>query len=164
MPRVKRGTKRRARRKKAAETREGVFPHQGKALPVGQGSGESLPAIHLSRPSRPQARLPHVVDSAHRRGSSQQRHHLQPVDSWAESRWYRAGPQDSGGHGRERCGRIHRAGRIGQATCGQNARGGEGCKTRARSPSRRRLVTCLSRTAKPSGLKDLSYIESQFFP
>src|SRR5271155_4416176 len=33
----------------AAETRQGLFPHQGKALPLGQGSGQSLAALHLSR-------------------------------------------------------------------------------------------------------------------
>src|SRR4029077_958576 len=68
----------------AAEARQGLLPDQGKALPVGKGSGEPLAAVHLSRPPDTQARLPHAVDSAHRSRRAQQRHHLQPVDSWAE--------------------------------------------------------------------------------
>src|SRR5271169_5543735 len=33
---------------KAAEARQGIFPHQGKALPLGERSGEPLAALHLS--------------------------------------------------------------------------------------------------------------------
>ena len=48
MPRVKRGTKRRARRKKLLKHAKGFFLTKGKLYPVGKRSGEPFAAVHLS--------------------------------------------------------------------------------------------------------------------
>ena len=68
MARVKRGSKRRARRKKYLRRAKGFLPHKIKALPVRAGSGQSRGALFVPRPPRAQAPVPQVVDSAHRRG------------------------------------------------------------------------------------------------
>ena len=55
MARVKRGTKRRARRKKYAKRTKGFLPHQEQALPVHAGGRQSRRPLRLSRPAQPQA-------------------------------------------------------------------------------------------------------------
>ena len=50
MARVKRGTKRRARRKKYAAPHQGFFPHQEQALPIHAGGRQSRRPLRLSRP------------------------------------------------------------------------------------------------------------------
>ena len=84
MARVKRGTKRRARRKKYLSRTKGIFPHKEQALPIRAGSRQSRRPLRLSRPPRAQAPVPHAVDPAHRRGRAAQRPFLQPVDARAE--------------------------------------------------------------------------------
>ena len=50
MPRVKRGTKRRAKRKKTAGTRQRIFPHKIKTLPRSQRSRGPRTEVRLLRP------------------------------------------------------------------------------------------------------------------
>ncbi len=106
MARVKRGTKRRARRKKLLKHAKGFFLTKSKLFrSAKEAVNRSLRYSYRDRRNA-QARLPHAVDSAHRRGRPEQRHHLQPVDSRAEAGRHRYRPQDSRGHGRARRGRI----------------------------------------------------------
>ena len=165
MPRVKRGTKRRARRKKLLKHAKGFFLTKGKLYrSAKEAVNRSLRYTYRDRRVRKRDYrtlwIQRIGAAARNNGItySQLIHGLK-VGGIELDRKILADMAVNDADG------IHGAGRLGQATCGQNARGREGCKTRARSPSRRRLVTarCLSRTAKPSGLKDLSYIESQFF-
>jgi len=114
MPRVKRGTKRRARRKKYLKRTKGFFPHQEQVVPVGSGSGQSRGSLREARPPCEEAAISPLVDPARGRRCSLERHHLRPVDSRTESRGHFRRPQGSGRHRRQRCGRICAACRKGQ--------------------------------------------------
>src|SRR5258708_18758981 len=101
-----------------------LFPHEEQALPIGAGSGESRGPLCLPRPPREEAAVSSAVDSAHRRGRAAKWPDLRSVDSRAEGRGRRAGPQSAGGHRGE--------GRRGvYAACGK----GQGCRPAANQKS-----------------------------
>jgi len=63
MARVKRGTKRRARRKKISQAHKGLFPHQEQALPVRAGSRQNRADRYAFRDRRvKKARISQAVD------------------------------------------------------------------------------------------------------
>ena len=71
MPRVKRGTKRRARRKKLLKHAKGFFLTKGKLFrSAKEAVNRSLRYTYRDRRDA-QARLSHAVDSAHRRRRAQ---------------------------------------------------------------------------------------------
>jgi len=122
MARVKRGTKRRARRKKYLKRTKGFFPHQEQALPVGAGSREPRRSLRVSRSPRQEASISPLVDSAHRSSRSFERHYLRPTHSRPEGRRSRTGPQGSCRHRGKRRSRFCAAGRESQSFRAQTGR------------------------------------------
>ena len=123
MPRVKRGTKRRAKRKKILDRASGYFLTKSKLYRSAKEAVERGLKFAYSGPQAAQAAVPLAVDRAHRRRRQAERDELQPVHPRAESRGYRTGPQDSGRPGGERSGRLCQPGDAGQ---GRDQRSGVG--------------------------------------
>ena len=121
MPRVKRGTKRRQKRKKILDRASGYFLTKSKLYRSAKEVGRTRAEVCLFRTQAAQAAVPLAVDRAHRRRRQAERHELQPVHPRAEGGGGRTGPQDSGGPGGERSGRICEPGRAGQRRAGVGA-------------------------------------------
>ena len=73
MARVKRGTKRRARRKKYLRRTKGFFLTKSKLYQSTQEAANRADRYRLSRPPQSQAAVPPAVDSAHRRRRAPER-------------------------------------------------------------------------------------------
>ena len=102
MPRVKRGTKRRASRKKTLALAKGFFLTKSKLHRSAQEAVEkSLRYGYIGRRLQ-EARFPLPVDRAHRRGLPSGRDFLQPVHERSEEGRHRTESQDAGRHGDER--------------------------------------------------------------
>ena len=71
MARVKRGTKRRARRKKLLKHAKGFFLTKSKLFRSAKEAVNRSLRYTLSRSPHAQARFPHTLDSAHRRRGAQ---------------------------------------------------------------------------------------------
>ena len=84
MPRVKRGTKRRAKRKKILDRASGYFLTKSKLYRSAKESVERGAEVCLLRAQAAQAAVSLAVDRAHRRGRQAERDELQPVHSRPE--------------------------------------------------------------------------------
>ncbi len=109
MPRVKRGTKRRAKRKKILERASGYFLTKSKLYRAAKEAVERGLKFAYSGRKQRKRQYPLAVDCAHRRGRQAERPELQPVHPRIEECRSRTGSQDSGRFGGERSGRISRA-------------------------------------------------------
>ena len=104
MARVKRGTKRRARRKKYLKRTKGFFLTKSSCTSRRRRRSNRADrfAYRDRRVRKRQFRT--VVDPAHRRGRPRERAVLQPVDAWAQGGRRGDRPQDAGRSRREGCG------------------------------------------------------------
>jgi len=115
MPRVKRGTKRRARRKKILERASGYFLTKSKLYrrrPAGPSSAVSCFAYSGRKQKKRQFPLP--LDRPHRRRHPPAWPQLQPVHQRPEARRHGSRSQDPGGSRRKRLGRLRALGRASQ--------------------------------------------------
>ena len=105
MPRVKRGTKRRAKRKKILRTRKWVFPNKIKLYRAAKEAvHRGLKFAYAGRKQKKrQYRSIWIVRIG---AAAAQWPQLQPVHQRPEEGRRGAGPQDSGRPGRERCGGL----------------------------------------------------------
>jgi len=94
MPRVKRGTKRRARRKKILERASGYYLTKSKLYPLGERVGRARAEVRLQRPQAEEAPVPLHLDCAYRSRRQLNGPQLQRVHQWPEEGRHRAGPQD----------------------------------------------------------------------
>src|SRR5262249_24400959 len=90
------------------------FSHQEQALSIRTGSRESRGPLCQARPPREEAAIPPLVDLAHRRRRSPERHHLWAAHPWLEGRGNYPGPESSCGYGCARRGRLRTDRRKGQ--------------------------------------------------
>ena len=128
MPRVKRGTKRRARRKKLLKHAKGFFLTKGKLYrSAKEAVNRSLRYTYRDRRVRKRDYralwIQRIGAAARNNGTT-----YSQLIHGAEGRRHRSGPQDSGGHGRARCRRIRVAGRLGEAALPEAA--AQACKPR----------------------------------
>ena len=119
MARVKRGTKRRARRKKYLKRTKRVFPNKEQAVSIGAGSGESRGTIFIPRSPQQKAPVPPLVDSARGSCDAKRRTFVQSVYCRTESRGHHHRPQSYGGYGREGRERIHAIGGASESCVGR---------------------------------------------
>ena len=96
MPRVKRGTVRRAKRKKLLARAKGFFQTKSKLYRVGQGVGRHGAQVRLRRPPPQEARLPPAVDRPHQRRRARARPVVQRLHQGPRGRRRDARPQDAG--------------------------------------------------------------------
>jgi len=87
MARVKRGTKRRARRKKYLKRTKGFFLTKSKLYQSAQEAANRADRYAFRDRRVKKTAVSPTVDSAHRGRCAIERHHLRAADSWAESRW-----------------------------------------------------------------------------
>ena len=106
MPRVKRGTKRRAKRKKILERASGYFLTKSKLYRSAKEAVERGLKFAYSGRKQQQTPVPLAVDCAHWRRRQAEWDELQPVHSWTENGWRGTGPQDSGGFGGQGSGSL----------------------------------------------------------
>ena len=106
MPRVKRGTKRRAKRKKILDRASGYFLTKSKLYRAAKEAVERGLKFAYSGRKQTQAPVPLAVDRAHRRRGQAERDELQPVHPRTEEGRRGAGSQDSGRLGGERSRRV----------------------------------------------------------
>ena len=132
MPRVKRGSKRREKRKKILSPGQGLLPHQEQALPLGQGGDRPRGQLRLRGPQAQEARLPPALDHPHQRRRARPRHLLQPVHRGPEAGGRRPRPQVAGRHRGAR-----RGGLRGPRGLGQGG-GAGGARAASAKPSRPR--------------------------
>ena len=128
MPRVKRGTKRRAKRKKLLKHAKGFFLTKSKLYrSAREAVNRSLRYSFRDRRTRKRdfrtLWIQRIGAAARNNGSV-----VQPVDSRIEAGRNRAGPQDPGGHGGEGCGWVHFAGGIGEGISRRGAETGARAK------------------------------------
>ena len=96
MPRVKRGTHRRASRKKTLEQASGYFLTKSKLHRAAQEAVErGLKFAYVGRKNK-KREYRVAVDRPHQRILPRGRHFLQPVPAWPEGRRARPEPQGSG--------------------------------------------------------------------
>ena len=98
MPRVKRGSKRRERRKKILSLAKGYFLTKGKLYRSAKEADRPRGQLRLRRPQAQEARLPPAVDHPHQRRGARARHLLQPVHRRPEAGGRRPRPQVAGRH------------------------------------------------------------------
>ena len=115
MPRVKRGTVRRAKRKKLLASSERVLSDQEQALSPGERVGRHGAQVRLRRPQEQEARVPTAVGRPHQCGGARARAHLLAADSRPQGRRQRARSQDAGGHGGRAAGRVCQGRLAGQS-------------------------------------------------
>ena len=96
MARVKRGTKRRARRKKYAKRTKGFFLTKSKLYQSMQEAANRADRYAYRDRRNKQAAVSPAVDSAHRRRRASERAFLQPVDARAQGWRRRDRPQGAG--------------------------------------------------------------------
>ena len=92
MPRVKRGTKRRANRKKTLALAQGFFLTKSKLYRAAQEAVERSLAAWLYRPQTQEARFPLAVDRPHQCRVPGGRNFVQQVHGWLEEGRYRSEP------------------------------------------------------------------------
>ncbi len=118
MPRVKRGTKRRARRKKILERASGYYLTKSKLYRSGQGVGRARAEVRLQRPQTEEASVPLHLDCARRRRRQAERPQLQQVHQRPEEGRHRVGPQDPCRSGGQRSGWVYGAVQAGASRHG----------------------------------------------
>ncbi len=114
MPRVKRGTKRRAKRKKILKRASGYFLTKSKLYRSAKEAVErGLKFAYSGRKQKKRQYRSHL-DRAHRRRRPPERVELQPVHQRIEEGRRGTGSQDSGRPGGQRSGGIWASGRAGE--------------------------------------------------
>ncbi len=106
MPRVKRGTKRRAKRKKILDRASGYFLTKSKLYRSAKEAVERGLKFSLFWTEAAEAAVPVALDRANWCGGQAERVELQPVYPRVEEGGGGTGPQDSGGPGGARCGGV----------------------------------------------------------
>ncbi len=101
MPRVKRGTKRRAKRKKILDRASGYFLTKSKLYRSAKEAVERGLKFAYSGRKQRKRQYRSLVDCADWRGFEAERVELQPVHPRIEDGGSGTGPQDSGGPGGE---------------------------------------------------------------
>jgi ribosomal protein L20 len=114
MPRVKRGTKRRAKRKKILERASGYFLTKSKLYRSAKEAVDR--ALKFAYSGRKQKKRQYRSIWIVRIGAAARLNgtELQPVHQRTEESGRRTGPQDSGGFGGKRCGGICASGGAGE--------------------------------------------------
>ena len=96
MPRVKRGTVRRAKRKKLLARAKGLLPDQEQAVSPGQRVGRYRRQVRVRRTQEQEARLPAPLDRADQRGRPRERAHLLAADARTQGCWQHPRSEDAG--------------------------------------------------------------------
>ena len=115
MPRVKRGTKRHAKRKKILERASGYYLTKSKLYRQAKESVERGLKFAYSGRKQKKRQFRSHLDRAHRRRRQDERHQLQPVHQRPEEGRHRTGPQDPGRHRGEGRSSVYVAVRAGES-------------------------------------------------
>ena len=90
MPRVKRGTVRRAKRKKLLARAKGFYQTKSKLYRQAKESVDTAAKYAVRRTQEQEARLPAPLDRAHQRRRPRERAHLLAADARTQGRWQHA--------------------------------------------------------------------------
>lgn len=115
MARVKRGTKRRARRKKYLRRTKGFFLTKSKLYQSAQEAANRADRYAKRDRRVKKTRISQALDSAHRRRRPQQRPDLRPANPRPESRRRLARSQNPRGYCGQGCRRLYELGRQRQS-------------------------------------------------
>ena len=114
MPRVKRGTVRRAKRKKLLTRAKGFYQTKSKLYRAAKEAVDTAGEVRLRRPQEQEARLPPALGRPHQRGGARERADLLAADARAQGGGHHARPQDAGRPGRHPARGVRQGGRAGQ--------------------------------------------------
>ena len=89
MPRVKRGTVRRAKRKKLLARAKGFYQTKSKLYRAAKESVDTALQVRLRRPQEQEARLPAALGRPHQRGGARERPDLLAADARTQGRGHR---------------------------------------------------------------------------
>ena len=151
MPRVKRGTVRRAKRKKLLGCAKGYYANKSKLYRAAKESVDTALEVRVRRPPPQEARLPPAVGRPHQRRRARARPDVRPADQRLEERRRHARPQEPVGARHVEPGGVQHA-----RQAGEGRRPKRPAKSPAKTSLRRALGCTRTRSLLPGQVGRLS--------